>query len=168
MRLLVCELFSPFTVYVNVTFVPNGWAQGQLQQFTRLWCSRKKKPLAGLRHSCMSSELRNYPSKWQHITLPADYNNTVNYCWSSIKLGVKDDCFFGTSFWNTSVLSLETIYCSSKRAGCCFCLSTWVVQRMSSLKCKKLKELCSILPLTTETPSTNLAPAQRRGWKIGS
>lgn len=129
---------------------------------------QEKKPLAGLRHSCMSSELRNYPAKWQHITLPADYNNTVNYFWSSIKLEVKDDCVFGTSFWNTSVLSLETIYCSSKRAGCCFCLRTWVVQRMSYLKCKKLKELCSILPLTIETPSTNLAPSQRRGWKIGS
>lgn len=129
---------------------------------------QKKRPLAGLRHSCMSSELRNYPSKWQHISLPADHNNnSVNYCWS-FKLEVKDDCFFGTSFWNTSVLSLETISSGWKRAACSFCLSTRVVQRMSPLKCKELRQLCSILPFTIETPSTNSAPVQRRGWKFGS
>lgn len=60
-------------------------------------------PLAGLRHSWVSSEdLRNYPSNWQYITLPADYNiNTVNYFRSFTKLKVRDDCFFRNSLWNT-------------------------------------------------------------------
>lgn len=121
--------------------------------------------LTGLRHSCMSSEitLRN------GNTSPfLQTNNTVNYCWNIIKLEVKDDCFSGTCFWNTSILSLETISCSWKRAACGFCHSTRVVQRMSPLKYQELRCLCLSPAFTIETPSTELATVQRRGWTIGS
>lgn len=60
----------------------------------------------GLRNFWISSkELKNYPSKGQYITFLEDSNNNiVHYCWSFAKSEVKDDCFFGTSFWDTLIL----------------------------------------------------------------
>lgn len=168
-HLLVCALIP----HLRECYIRSKWLSSKpvtavhaavmLQTKTSLF------PLAGLKHSCMSlEELRNYPSKRQYITLPDYNNNIVNYCWSFTKLEVRDDCFFGTSFWNTSILSLEAISCSCKRARCGFWRSTWLVQRTLPLKCKELRHLCPSPAFTTETPSTKLCPAQRRGWKIGS
>lgn len=72
--------------------------------------------------------------------------------------------FFGTSFLNSSILSLEITSCSRRKSVCGFCQ---IVQRMPLLKCKDLRCLCPSPAFTIETPSSVLVPAQRRGWELG-
>lgn len=166
-QLLIYWYVHLFPIYANVTLVPK--AELKVGRSSS-WCSRQNLPFSPSQVWGIpprSQKNRNYPSKWQYITLPEDCNNNiVNYCWSFTKLEVKDDCFFGTSFWNTSIFSLKTISCSWRRAARGFCHSTQAVQRMSPLKWQELRHLCPSPAFTIETPSTELAPAQRRGWKI--
>lgn len=147
--LLTSQLSIGTCAYSPCTQLPHSFQMAELQ----VSCSssrchdvpHKNLPfplLTGLTHPCTcSEELRNYRSKWQYITLPADYNNIVNYCWSFTKLEVKDDCFFGTGFWNTSILTLETIAWNQKRAAWGFCHSAWTVQRTAPLKGEELRRL---------------------------